>query len=195
MKPLLAVQDTDHFFSLYHVHSKLDGISNSSKRWKWPRRQKKKKKKGKKSSTWKVTSLGYPKWDRSTKSRSVVSGRFFKARWERKHDLAVPLAIVDLKTQVRKFPVHCFDKRVASQWLVAYIKALEQTGSIDPVCRAYRTPGIPVPTPFASPSLPRSLSLSLSASLYLSPSPFDAWWRAFTAGNRLYVPTPSARIH
>lgn len=45
------------------------------------------------------------------------------------------------------------------------LKVLEQTGSIDPVCRVYRTPGIPVPLP----------SLSLTFLLFLSPSlsPFD----------------------
>ena len=48
------------------------------------------------------------------------------------------------------------------------LKALEQTGSIDPVCRVYRTPGIPVPTPFASLFLSLSLSLSLSLFLPLS---------------------------
>lgn len=51
------------------------------------------------------------------------------------------------------------------------LKALEQTGSIDPVCRVHCTPGIPVP----APSLPPFLSLSpLSFSL------FDARHGAFT---------------
>lgn len=47
---------------------------------------------------------------------SIVSRRFVPFPYERGYAGAQPLEhLVDLKTQVRKFPARCFDKRVASQ--------------------------------------------------------------------------------